>query len=72
MTIKELREARGLTQQQAAEKIGISIHTIRRYEQGNRKVHGDFIQQMAKVYKVNVNKILEARKQATKQKERER
>lgn len=34
--LKELRQARGLSQSQLAEKTGINVRTIQHYEQGSK------------------------------------
>lgn len=36
MKLKEMRQARGLSQSQLAEKTGINIRTLQHYEQGSK------------------------------------
>lgn len=37
--LKEIREARGMTQAELAEKSGLGIRSIRAYEQGQRDIN---------------------------------
>lgn len=39
MLIKELRNKLGLTQEQFAQKVGVTFPTINNWEKGNRKPH---------------------------------
>ena len=47
---KVAREARGLTQEAAAEKLGISDSSIRAYETGQRIPPNDIVEQMVVLY----------------------
>jgi len=38
--LKQLRHSLGLTQEQMAERIGVSLHGYRKWEQGQRQVKG--------------------------------
>jgi|LakMenEpi03Aug12_release.lakeMendotaPanAssembly.Ray.scaffolds.fasta_scaffold1310946_1 transcriptional regulator with XRE-family HTH domain len=38
MNIKQLREKKGLTQQQVADMIGVDVATYNRYERGKYKI----------------------------------
>lgn len=51
--IKEARKARGLTQEQLGEKIGMSGVAIMRYEKGQREPSKEIIEKMAYVLKVS-------------------
>lgn len=51
--LKEARLASGLSQEQAAEKIGLKRPAISEIESGKRKVTAEEIIQFAEMYKVN-------------------
>ena len=58
---RRLRHARdnvGLTQQEAAAKIGIVRTTLIAIEKGERRVRMGELQQLAKIYKISVNALL--------------
>lgn len=38
MTLKELREQKGLTRKEVAQKSGINLHTLQDYEQGHKNI----------------------------------
>lgn len=38
--IQAIRKRIGLTQEQLAEKLGVTIHAVRKWEQGQRQVKG--------------------------------
>lgn len=40
MKLKELRMLKGLSQEQLAEKSGVTVRMIRAYEQGTKNIHG--------------------------------
>lgn len=51
--IKELRIKKRLTQQELADKIGVSYTTISLYESGSRKPSFKALNKLAKVFEVN-------------------
>lgn len=38
--LKAIRKQLGLTQKQLAEKVGVTVHAVRKWEQGQRAVKG--------------------------------
>ncbi len=38
--LKEIRQSRGLSQSQLAEKSGLTVRTLQHYEQGSRSIDG--------------------------------
>lgn len=48
--LMKAREAAGLTQEQAAERLGREPRSLRRYETGERLPRADVIQRMMRVY----------------------
>lgn len=52
MTIKDLREKTGLTQEKFAEKTGISVYNIRHWEQGYSKPPAYLISLLERVLKI--------------------
>jgi XRE family transcriptional regulator, regulator of sulfur utilization len=59
MKIKELREARGWTQETLARKARVSRVTIGRIEIGHSRPSLDLVERLAKVFKVKVSELLE-------------
>lgn len=53
-----LRNAKGLTQQQVADKIGITRGRLNNYEQGTREPDIDTITLLAKFYNVSIGCLL--------------
>ncbi|MBQ1422089.1 MAG: helix-turn-helix transcriptional regulator [Firmicutes bacterium] len=56
--IKKIRLARGLTQQEAAELLGISSSVYSRYETGNRVPPLDMFEKMADIFDVSCDYLL--------------
>lgn len=56
--IKEIRESISMTQSELADKLDLSVHTVSKYEQGQRKPKLDMIQKIAKALEVSVNELL--------------
>lgn len=54
----ELRKQNKLTQDEVAEKIGVSRLTYSRYENGERKPNLDIIKQLADIYGVSSDYLL--------------
>jgi transcriptional regulator with XRE-family HTH domain len=60
LTLRTLREAKGLTQQQLAEAIGVRQATISDLETGkSRRIDLDLIEQLARVLGVKPGDLLE-------------
>mgnify|MGYP002675162113 FL=1 len=56
--LRELREARGLTQRQASERCTLSKNMIHRYETGEREPKASTLRLLAGFYQVSVDYIL--------------
>ena len=48
LELQRIREERGLTVEELAERSGISATTIRAVERGTREAHGDTVAKLAK------------------------
>lgn len=59
MKLKQLREARGWTQEQLAEKAGVSRAYVSRLEIGRHDPPLSMLEKLAKALKVKVGKLLE-------------
>ena len=53
--LKELRETRGLSQIELAEKIGVSERTIRKYEQDEDSIQIGVYKKMLKILEMSSN-----------------
>lgn len=60
MTLSEIRKNSGLTQEQAAFKLGISCRTYTRWEHGDSCIRASWLPKLAKLFKVSVNQVLTA------------
>ena len=56
--IRTLRKRKGLTQEQLAEHLGISVMTVRRWEWGERTPDVDSLQKISGVLGVSVSDLL--------------
>lgn len=56
--IKNLRNNLNISQEEAANRIGVSISTIQNWERGDNKPDMNSISNIAKVYKIKVSEIL--------------
>lgn len=56
--LKILRKKRGLTQEEVADKIGATKITISRYEANQRKIGGENLVKLAKLFNVTPEYIL--------------
>ena len=56
--LKSLRKKRGLTQEEVADKIGATKITISRYESNQRKIGGENLVKLAKLFNVTPEYIL--------------
>ncbi len=60
LALKALREAKGLTQQQLAEAVGVRQATISDLETGkSRRIELDLIERLAKALRVKPGELLE-------------
>lgn len=53
--IKNARIAAGLSQEQAAEKVGIKVQSWQKYEYGQRMPKDDMLERIAQVLGVDIN-----------------
>lgn len=58
MFLKELRNEKGMTQEQLGEKIGVSNKTISRWETGNYMPPVDCLNMLSDIYNISINEIL--------------
>ena len=56
--IRTMRKRRGLTQEQLAEYLGISVMTVRRWEWGERTPDADYIQKISQVLGVSISELM--------------
>ena len=56
--LKELRNEKGMTQEQLGEKIGVSNKTISRWETGNYMPPVDCLNMLSDIYNISINEIL--------------
>lgn len=56
--IRKFRESYGLTQSQVAEKIGVSLDTVSRYETEKREPRASDLCQMAKLFSCSIDELL--------------
>jgi len=52
-TLRSIRIKTGMTQQEAAQKIGIAHGTLRSWEKDSSKISWDYITKISEVYNVN-------------------
>ncbi len=56
--LKEMRKKKGLTQEQLAEKLGVSNRSVSRWENGKNMPDFDLIIELANLYDVGIEEIL--------------
>ena len=56
--LKELRNEKGMTQEQLGEKIGVTNKTISRWETGNYMPPVDCLNMLSDIYDISINEIL--------------
>lgn len=56
--LKEIREARGITQEALATALGVSYSTIQKWEHGNRELSGKWLKELASFLDCSVDEIL--------------
>lgn len=57
--LKRIRKAKGLTQKDVAEKLGIATHSYTRYECGVRRPNIDTLLKIANILDVKASDLLE-------------
>lgn len=58
MILKKLRKAKGITQEQLAEQLGVSLMTVRRWEWGNTSPNTSMLRKMADVFGVTPEELI--------------
>jgi transcriptional regulator with XRE-family HTH domain len=56
--LREFRKRRGLTQEQLAEKIGVTFQQIQQYENGSSRLNSDRLQQVAIALEIPIGRCL--------------
>lgn len=56
--LKELRNEKGMTQEQLGEKIGVSNKTISRWETGKYMPPVEYLNMLSDIYNISINEIL--------------
>ena len=59
--VKQLRQERGWSQQEVADRVGLNKMTISQYENGKRKPSFEMIEALAEVFHVDLNYLLSPR-----------
>lgn len=62
--LKELRNEKGLTQEQLAEKLNVSNRSVSRWETGNTLPDISLIIELADFYEVDINELLEGERKS--------
>lgn len=57
-TIKRLRKERGLTQEQLAEQLGVSLMTVRRWEWGDTSPNSNMLLKLTEIFAVSLEDLL--------------
>lgn len=68
--LKELRIEKGFTQEQVADKIGLTRQAISGYESGKRQPGIDILMELAKIYEVDFEDILYGTKESLRSRKR--
>ena len=58
MRLRELRDSRGMSQQEVADAIDLPVSTYRKYEYGNRQVPLEVLFQLADFYEVSLDYLM--------------
>lgn len=57
MTLKEIREKKGLTRQKVAAVLGVTSQCVCMWEMGKRKLKFKHLVELAKLYKVSITAL---------------
>ena len=60
--LKELRKAKGFTQEQLGEKVGVTNKTVSRWENGNYMPPVECLALLSDIYGISINEILAGKK----------
>ncbi|HEY1708343.1 MAG TPA: helix-turn-helix transcriptional regulator [Rhizomicrobium sp.] len=55
LRLRQLRTGRGLTQEQLAQKFGISMQQVQKYERGTNRISSSLLFQLARLFGVPIN-----------------
>ncbi|MGG5506080.1 MULTISPECIES: helix-turn-helix domain-containing protein [unclassified Myroides] len=61
--IRELRVVKGYSQEELADRSGLSVRTIQRIEKGETVPRGNSLQQLSEVLQISVEELFDERKQ---------
>lgn len=62
--VAPLRQERGITQVEKADRLGICQPVVSDYERGALRIHGEFVVRLAKILRVSADEILGLQKDA--------
>ncbi len=62
--LKELRKETGITQEQLAEKLGVSGRTVSRWENGNNMPDISLLTDIAELYDVSIPEIIDGERKS--------
>jgi len=65
LELRRIREERGLTVEELAEKSGVSATTIRDVERGAREARGDTVAKLAKPLRLTFDEVWELQRRRT-------
>lgn len=57
--LREVRKRRGLTQEQLAEKIGVTFQQIEQYESGSSRLNSDRLQQIPTALEIPIGSLFD-------------
>ena len=70
--LKELRKEKGLTQEQLAEKFGVSSRSVSRWENGNTMPELSILVELADYYEVDIKEIIDGERKSENMKKEEK
>lgn len=62
--LKDLRKEKGLTQEQLAEKFGVSSRSVSRWENGNTMPELGILVELAEYYEVDIKEIIDGERKS--------
>ena len=62
--LKDLRKKKGLTQEQLAEKFGVSSRSVSRWENGNTMPELGILVELAEYYEVDIKEIIDGERKS--------
>lgn len=64
--LKQLRVERGMSQQEVADRLGLNKQAVSQYERGVRKPNFEIAEQLADIFNVDLNYLLDSRSLSVK------